>query len=257
MRECEEMARTALITGASSGIGAAVAIALARAGYDVWLTYTHNEAEGRKVAEQCRTAGGAAELSHLDLRSNKSIETLVQQVSQAWGSLDALVNNGGVCPYTDYTDITSDGWDEVMETNARGTFLLTRACLPLLRQSREADRDSSVINLSSIAGQVGAIQTGMHYAASKAAILALTRSFSKVLAPEGIRVNAVTPGPVTSNITDQLSADGRQALESGVPLGRFGTPEEVAWVVQMLASPEAGFITGATYDVNGGVRVDG
>ncbi|MGN7977971.1 SDR family NAD(P)-dependent oxidoreductase [Microbacterium sp. 22195] len=246
--------RRALITGASSGIGTATALELARTGAAVWITYTGRETEAARVAEECRAAGAPeARVSRLDLRDRESVDALIAEITAAWGSLHVLVNNGGVCPYTPYDEIDIDEWDLVLETNARGTFLLTRAALPLLRA---AEGDRSVINLSSIAGQVGALQTGIHYAASKGALLAITRSFARHLAAEGIRVNAVTPGPVASAITDELSAEGREKLESGIPLGAFGRPADVAWIIASLASERAGFITGATYDVNGGVRID-
>src|SRR5690606_8170913 len=118
-------------------------------------------------------------------------DALLAELTDQWGELHVLVNNGGVCPYIDFEDITVDGWDAVMETNGRGTFLLSRGSLPLLRaaESNAPDTDRVIINLSSIAGQVGAIKTGLHYAASKGAILAMTRSFARLLAPERIRVN--------------------------------------------------------------------
>lgn len=246
--------RRALVTGASSGIGTAAALELAREGVALWITYAGREAEAVRVAEECRAAGSPdVHVSRLDLRDPDSIAALITEIAAAWDDLHVLVNNGGVCPYTPYPEIDIEEWDFVLETNARGTFLLTRAALPLLRA---ADGDRSVINIASIAGQVGALQTGIHYAASKGAILAITRSFARHLAAEGIRVNAVTPGPVASAITDQLQGEGRAKLESGIPLGAFGQPEDVAWIIASLASERARFITGATYDVNGGVRID-
>ena len=121
-------------------------------------------------------------------------------MADAWGELSILINNAGICPYTPPDDITVDEWDAVLETNARGTFLMTRAALPLLRA---AAGDRSVVNISSIAGQTGGYTTSVHYAASKGAILAITRSDARRLAGEGIRVNAVTPGPIDTSITDQ------------------------------------------------------
>lgn len=246
--------RRALVTGASSGIGTAAALELAREGYALWITYAGRETEAERVAEECRAAGAAEVLvSQLDLRDPDSIDAVTDRITVTWGELHVLINNGGVCPYTPYPEIDIDEWDLVMETNARGTFLLTRAALPLLRA---AEGDRSVINIASIAGQVGALQTGIHYAASKGALLAITRSFARHLAAERIRVNAVTPGPVTSAITDQLQGEGRAKLEAGIPLGAFGEPADVAWIIASLASERARFITGATYDVNGGVRID-
>jgi 3-oxoacyl-[acyl-carrier protein] reductase len=246
--------RRALITGASSGIGTAAARELATEGYALWITYTGREAEAARVADECRAAGSPdVRVSRLDLRDQASIDALLAEITAEWGSLHVLINNGGVCPYTPYDDIDIEEWDFVLETNVRGMFFLTRGALPLLRA---ADGDRSVINLSSIAGQVGALQTGLHYSASKGAILALTRSFARHLAPEGIRVNAVSPGPVASAITDRLRGDGRDRLAASIPLGAFGQPADVAWIIASLASERAGFITGATYDVNGGVRID-
>lgn len=246
--------RRALITGASSGIGTAAALELASEGLALWITYAGRAAEAEDVAEQCRAAGAAeVHVSQLDLREQSSIDALLAEITATWGTLHVLVNNGGVCPYIPYSDITIDDWDFVLETNTRGTFFLTRGALPLLRA---AEGDRSIVNLASVAGQVGAITTGMHYSASKGAILALTRSFARHLASEGIRVNAVSPGPVDSAITDQLDASARGPLEAAVPLGAFGQPRDVAWIIASLASERAGFITGATYDVNGGVRID-
>jgi 3-oxoacyl-[acyl-carrier protein] reductase len=247
-------ARKALVTGASSGIGEATALQLAGEGYSLWLTYGSRQVETEAVAEECRKLGaGDVRVSQLDQRDSASIARLVEAISEGWGSLDVLVNNGGVLPYTTIDDITEEEWDFVLQTNARGTFFLTRACLPLLR---EASGDRSIVNLSSLAGQVGGILAPFHYATSKAAILAISKSFARMLAPEGIRVNCVSPGFITTPMTMQLEDDMRVGLSAQVPLGSFGGPADVAWIISSLVSPKARFVTGATYDINGGVRME-
>src|SRR5690606_11041873 len=155
-------------TGSSSGIGAATAVTLAGQGYAAWLTYTSGEAAVRQIAEACTQAGSPdVRVSQLDLPSPDSIDALLADVTDHLAELHVLVNNGGVGPSIDFNYITVDGWDAVMETNSRGTFLISRASLPLLRAARHnaPDADRVIINLSSIAGQVGAITTGLHYAA--------------------------------------------------------------------------------------------
>ena len=245
--------RSVLVTGASSGIGRATAQALAGRGYAVWLTYANDEPSAQAVVESCRADAADVRLSRLDLRFPDAITALSHEIGETWGSLDAVVNNAAVCPYRAYDAIEIDEWDSVLETNARGTFLMTRSALPLLRA---ASGDRSIVNVSSVAGQIGAVTTAIHYAASKAAILAITRSFARLLAPERIRVNAVAPGPIDTATTGRLSADARSGLERAIPLGGFGRPEDVASAIALLASPESAFTTGSTYDVSGGVRID-
>lgn len=245
--------RIALVTGASSGIGAASAIELAQSTTHLWLTYASDRDGAEQTATRCRELGSNVTVARLDLRSEVSIEALASELESSTGSLHVLVNNGGTCPYQSIDEITIDDWDAVMETNARGTFLLTRRLLAALRRGAPSDR--SVVNISSVAGQVGGITTGIHYAASKAAILGITRTLARHLASEGIRVNAVCPGPVESGITEQLGDDDRSRMDAGIPLGRFGDPGEVAWIVAALADPRSAFVTGASYDVNGGVRI--
>ncbi|HEY8544854.1 MAG TPA: SDR family oxidoreductase [Acidimicrobiales bacterium] len=241
------------MTGASAGIGAEVARRLATAGVDLWLTCASDEAGVARTAEACRAAGVAARTARLDLRSIEAIDAFAGEVRRGWGSVHVVVNNAGVCPWTPWDEITVDEWDAVLETNLRGTFRLLQQVVPIMRA---AAGDRSIVNLASVAGQTGGIATSLHYAASKGGVLAMTRSLARLLAAEGIRVNAVAPGPIRTAMTDALDEERRAGLEGGVPLGRFGTVAEVAAAVVLLASPEAGFTTGATYDVNGGLLMD-
>lgn len=245
--------RTILLTGASSGIGAATARLLAAGGARLWLTYATDEAGAAATARDCEAAGAEVHVSSLDMRAPGAIRRLLDEVAGTWRGLQGLVNNGGVCPYTPHDGISISEWDAVLETNARGTFLMLRGALPLLRA---ATGDRAVVNVSSVAGQIGGVTTSVHYAASKAAILAITRSYARLLAPERIRVNAITPGPIATGITNQLDAEDREGLAEQAPLGRLGDPGEVAPAIALLVSPDSSFTTGATYDVNGGIRID-
>lgn len=245
--------RNALVTGAGGGIGAATARLLAERGANVWMTYADNADGAERTAAQCRARGVEAVASQLDLRDPESVAQLFAAIGERWGCLHTVVNNAGACPYTAWHDITLDEWDAVLEINARGTFASIRSSIPLLRA---ADGDRCIVNVASLAGQVGGVSTSVHYAASKGAVLAITRSFARLLAPEAIRVNAVSPGPIATSITAHLSDDARSGLAAAVPLRRLGQAEEVAHAVALLASPDASFTTGATYDVNGGLRID-
>jgi len=144
-----------------------------------------------------------------------------------------------------------------MNVNARSVFLMTQAFLPLLRAAgtNAAGVDRSIVHVSSAAGSYGSATTGLHYSASKGAVLSITRSYALMLAPERIRVNAITPGPIFSVMSDKLTGPARTKMEATIPLGSFGKPEDAAWIIGSLASPGAAFVTGATYDVNGGTRI--
>lgn len=240
--------RRVLLTGGSSGIGAATARLLASDGCEVWLTYAHDADRAHDVADAC-----GARCTQVDLRDSAAVRGWLAQVDAKWGAAHVLVNNGGVCPYTAWDAIDDDEWDAVLETNLRGVYVTTRAAIPLLRA---ADGDRAIVNLASLAGQAGGVSTSVHYAASKGGVLAMTRTLARLLAPESIRVNAVSPGPIETQITAHLTDDARTTLEQVVPLRRLGAPKDVARVVALLASPQAAFTTGATYDVNGGLRID-
>ena len=245
--------RLALVTGAGGGIGATTARLLAARGTDVWITYATDADGARETVQACREHGVEAHASALDLRAPDEVAALAGRVRAEWGGLHVLVHNAATCPYTAWDAISMEEWDAVLETNARGTFATMTAAIPLLRLT-EGDR--AIVNVASLAGQVGGITTSVHYAASKAAVLALTRSFARLLAPDGIRVNAVSPGPISTSMTAQMDAATRDGLAGAVPLRRLGRPEEAAHAIALLASPESGFTTGATYDVNGGLRME-
>lgn len=245
--------RTALVTGGSGGIGAATCRLLAELGHDVWLTYATDAEAAESTADACRALGARAVAHPLDQRDPDGIRKLLDRVADDWGHLNVVVNNAGICPYSAWDEIGADEWDAVMETNARGVHLVMRHAVPLLRA---APGDRAIVNVASLAGQVGGLSTSAHYAASKAAVLALTRSVARRLAPEGIRVNAVSPGPIGTGMLTPLDGAARGALAEAVPLGRLGRAAEVAQVIGLLASADAGFTTGATYDVNGGLLMD-
>lgn len=244
--------RRAVVTGGNAGIGAATARELARRGMDVWLTYHSDEEGARAVVASLRQLGTEARASRVDLADPAVPEVFAKEIAREWDSLHVIVNNAGACPHTPYEEISVEEWDVVLAANLRGPFLLIRALVPLLRA---AEGDRAIVNVSSMAGQTGGVIAAVHYAASKAGMLSLTRSFSRLLAADGIRVNSVTPGPVITRITDRLSGEARAKVLAGVPLGRFAEPEEIAATIVFLASPESSFTTGAIYDVNGGLRV--
>jgi 3-oxoacyl-[acyl-carrier protein] reductase len=233
--------RVALVTGASRGIGRAIAIELAKCGVDVVVNYLQRKADGEAVASDIRAMGRASLCVQADVSIASEVERLVEAGLQQFGKIDIVVNNAGIARVQPMDDVTEKDWDEIMSANVKSCFLVTRATVPGMRQ-RQWGR---VINLSSVAAQVGGV-VGPHYASSKAAILGLTHFYSSRLAKEGITVNAIAPALVeTEMVTSNPNANAKM-----IPVGRFGLPEEVADVAVMLA--RNGYITGQTINVNGG-----
>lgn len=239
--------RTAFVTGAGQGLGAAIGRGLADAGARVVLTDV-DEIAADSVATQLRAAGQDCFAMKLDVRDEAAFTECFASAVKRFGSVDVIVNNAALTLATSLWDIPAEEWDEVMAINLRGTFF---GCRIAGRHMRERG-SGRIINLSSIAGQQASVATGVHYAASKAAILALTRSFAQELAPHGVTVNAIAPAAVRSPALDAMDDSRQRALRAAIPLGRFGDALEVVAAVVYLAADAAGYMTGATLDLNGG-----
>lgn len=236
----------AFVTGAAQGLGAAIARGLAEAGARVVLADVDGAVEATAAA--LRNGGHDCIAMQLDVRDEAAFRRCFDAAVQHFGGVDVMVNNAARTPYASIWDITAEEWDEVLAVNLRGSFFGCRIAGRHMRE-RGAGR---IINLASIAGQQASAATGVHYAASKAGIVALTRSFAQELAPHGVTVNALAPAAVRSPVLDAMSQMQQRTLAAGIPLGRFGQPEEAAAAVVYLASPAAAFMTGATLDLNGG-----
>lgn len=232
-----------LVTGAGGGIGRAVASRLAAEGYRLALADLNAAAleETRALIPEAFTWAG-------DLTREESVRELFALLLERFGRLDAAVNAAGLLRIRPLEEITKAEWDQVMSANAGSAFLVCRECCAPMK----AQGSGRIVNFSSVAGQVGGILSGAHYAASKSAVISLTRSVAKYLAPHGVRVNAIAPSGVETDMLRQFTPEQMEELRMGIPVQRFGTAEEIAGVVAWLLSPAADYITGQTLNVNGG-----
>jgi 3-oxoacyl-[acyl-carrier protein] reductase len=234
--------KVALVTGASRGIGRAVAVALAEAGADVAVNYRSREGEAEQVRSKVEAFGRRCIVVRADVSKAADVTRMVLAVEDALGTVAILVNNAGIARSKAFQEITEADWDETMDVNLKSVFLVTQAVLPNMR----AMKWGRIINISSTAAQVGGV-IGPHYTASKAGILGLTRSYASLFTKDGITVNAIAPALIET----EMIADNPKIRPELIPIGRFGTGEEVAEVAVMLACNS--YITGQTMNVNGGL----
>ena len=233
--------RVALVSGASRGIGKAIALALAAEGAHLAVNYHQQHDAAEEVGAQIRKLGRRAVVIRADVSLAPAVDALVATVERELGPIEILVNNAGITQIKPFSDLRESDWDDIIRVNLKSAFLLTQAVLPNMR----ARRWGRIINLSSVAAQTGGV-IGPHYAASKAGLIGLTHSYASLLAKEGITVNAIAPALIE---TDMVTSNPN-ASPQRLPVGFFGPPEEIARAAVLLA--ESDFITGQTISVNGG-----
>jgi len=245
-----EEGRVAIITGGGRGIGRAIAVRLAEEGANLAISYRSNEVAAEESAKKVRAAGVKCELFKGDVASPEDVEALFKSVSDAFGRVDILINNAGITRDNLMMRMKEEEFDEVLRTNLKGTYLCTRAALrPMVRA-----RWGRIVNVSSVVGLVGNAGQA-NYAASKAGIIGFTKSVAREVARRGITVNAVAPGYVETELTGSLPEEVKDQIRDQVPVGRFGEAEEVAEVVAFLAGEGAGYVTGQTIAVDGGMTM--
>jgi 3-oxoacyl-[acyl-carrier protein] reductase len=240
----------AWVTGSSTGIGRAVALELAERGCRVMVHYNRSEGEAREVVERISSSGGEAALVGGDVADAGEVERMVGEIEGRYGRLDVLVNNAGsLIERRTLSEMTEDLWERVMAVNLKSVYLCSQAVLPMMwRQGR-----GKIVNMTSVAARTGGAPGSVAYATAKGGVSTLTRAMAKELVGEGILVNGVAPGVITTPFHDRFTpAEIREALVGGIPMGREGTPEEVAGVVVFLASPAADYLVGEIIEVNGG-----
>ncbi|MCB0981087.1 MAG: SDR family oxidoreductase [Acidimicrobiaceae bacterium] len=242
----------ALVTGGSRGIGAAVAAAAAAAGYDVVVNFADREAAAKDVVARAQAAGAAAIAVRADVADEAAVLAMFAEVDRVFGRLDLLVNNAGIAGgYGTLDTVTAAAMDRLWAVNITGAFLCAREAAARMRTDR-GGRGGSIVNVSSKAAVLGGSGEWVHYAASKGALDTMTVGLSKELAPYGVRVNGVRPGLIESDFHDHAPEGRVERLRPTIPMLRSATTDEVAPAVLWLASPAAGYVTGAFIDVAGG-----
>ncbi|MFD2612965.1 3-oxoacyl-[acyl-carrier-protein] reductase [Paenibacillus gansuensis] len=240
--------KTALVTGASRGIGRAIALALAEAGADVAVNYAGSEEAAAQVVEAIEAMGRRAVKIRANVAVSSEVEDMVKHVLETFGKIDILVNNAGITRDNLIMRMKEEEFDQVIDTNLKGVFNCVKAVTrPMMKQ-----RGGRIVNISSVVGALG--NPGqINYVAAKAGVIGMTKAAARELASRNITVNAVAPGFIETDMTDKLSAEQRDGLMGSIPLARLGQPEDIAKAVLFLASEDASYMTGQTIHVDGGM----
>lgn len=243
--------KTILVTGASRGIGRAIAKGFASEEYNVCINYNKSEKEALELKNEIEELGFSCNVYKANVAKREEVDVMVDKIIQDYGKIDVLVNNAGICEYKLFIDISNEEFSNMLSTNVIGTFNVTQA---VLKKSMLQLEEASIINISSIWGIVGAaLET--NYSTSKAAIIGLTKALAKEVGMSGIRVNAVAPGMIATEMNSHLTKEEKEDFIETVPMGREGTLEEVVNTVKFLASDASSYITGQVISPNGGLVV--
>lgn len=244
----ENVEKAALVTGASRGIGRAVAIALAKKGYAVAVNYAGSQKAAEDVKAAIEAEGGRAIVIQGDVSKTEDVEKVFAAMKAEFGRLDVLVNNAGITRDSLLLRMKEENWDAVIDTDLKSGFLAIKAAAPIMMKQRKG----AIINIASVVGITGNVGQ-INYSAAKAGVIGMTKTAAKELAARGIRVNAVAPGFIETSMTDVIPEKIREDMIHSVPLGRMGQAEDVANAVCFLASEEASYITGQVLKVDGGM----
>lgn len=238
--------RAALVTGAARGIG----LEIARMLYDEGAAVSVADIDAAALRAAAKSIGDGALPLRCDVTRESDVHRAVATTASRFGELTILVNNAGICPLTPFGETSRKEWDQVLAVNLTAAFLTSQAACPHIQAAGKRGR---IVNISSVSGQMGGVLVGVHYAASKAGLIGLTKSLARMLAPSGGTANCVAPATTTTEMTAAWGEERQDRVRAQIPLGRLGTPQEIAAAVCFLCTDDAAFITGATLDINGGI----